>query len=231
MREKFLSMSISLAILLSSTVVAISARAADCTQTCVEVRREGGELVITAHRDPVRRKPAPQPSIQSPTKAPSVSTSTRASSPPTPKKTGKPIRKKARPSTSLSDQIREVLPAGSFTLLPRAGALIYEPLLIHSHGCSDFSKTLPILDTTISLRLDPVIYWNWGDGKYESWRGNAVRGAHIYDRPGRYRIEMSCHWGGFFRTPNSSWLPIPDGISSVSSQIVALSRAEVFFTE
>lgn len=215
MREKFLLVTFSLAILVSSVEVQ-SARAADCTQTCVEVRREGGELVITAHRDPVRRKPAPQPSIQSPTKAPSVSPSTR---------------KKARPSTSLSDQIREVLPAGSFTLLPRAGALIYEPLLIHSHGCSDFSKTLPILDTTISLRLDPVIYWNWGDGKYESWRGNAVRGAHIYDRPGRYRIEMSCHWGGFFRTPNSSWFPIPDGISSVSSQMVALSRAEVFFTE
>lgn len=216
MREKFLPTSISLAILLSSAVVAQSARAADCAQTCVEVRRDGGELVISAHRDPVRKTPAPQPSTQSPTKAPSVSPSTR---------------KKARPATSLSDQIREVLPAGSFTLLPRTGALIYEPLLIHSHGCSDFSKTLPILDTTISLRLDPVIYWNWGDGKYESWRGNADRGAHIFTRSGRYRIEMSCHWGGFFRTPNSSWLPIPDGISSVSSQIVALSRAEVFFTE
>ena len=31
------------------------ANAGDCAQTCVTVTREGGELVITAKRDPVKR--------------------------------------------------------------------------------------------------------------------------------------------------------------------------------
>lgn len=193
-----------------------SGYAADCRQTCVEVRREGGELVISAHRDPIRRKVSPGIS-------PTPSPSHRAQS--------APRAKRRKASSSLSDQIRELLPNGSFTLLPTAGALVHEPLLLHTHGCADFAKTLPILDTEISLTLDPVIHWSWGDGTEEYWRGNAVRGAHIFHRPGRYRIELRCQWRGWFRTPNSQWLRVPEGITSVHGQTVAISRAHIFFTE
>lgn len=201
--------------------LANQARAAECTRTCVEVRREGGDLVISAHRDPVKRKVLPQLSpTPTPTRSPIATTR---------KSTERSQHKRARPS--LSDQIREALPAGSFTLLPRTGALIYEPLLIHAHGCANIVKTLPILDTSISLMLDPALYWDWGDGSMEVWRGNAIRGAHIYHRPGRYRILMSCQWGGRFRTPDTPWLPIPDGIVSTSTSLVTLSRAQIFFTD
>ena len=79
-----------------------TARGAGCAKTCVSMHRERGELVITARRDPrpiVRSSPAPSASASF---APKKST------------------QRARPK--FSDQIRELLPEGSFTLLPRRGA-------------------------------------------------------------------------------------------------------------
>ncbi len=203
---------------LASAHTAPAALAADCSQTCVEVRREGGELVITARREPVRiirKAPAATP-IPIPARTP-ASTPTRVV--------------KRTPQPSLSDQIREVLPEGRFATLPRYGALINEPLLIRTYGCSDFVKTLPILDTSIELRLSPRIEWIWGDGQQEFWGGSAVRGAHIYSRAGRYRIEMRCHWEGRFRTPHLPWTPIPEGIISTFAMERELFRARVFFTQ
>lgn len=194
------------------------ARGAGCEKTCVEVKREGGDLVITAHRDPVRRRVAP--AISNP-----VPTST-----PTPRKSSH--RRAHRSHSSLSDQIREALPRGSFSILPKRGAVIYEPLLIHSSGCSEVKKSLPILDTTIYLELRPQVQWRWGDGTSERWNsGVQTRGAHIYRRAGRYRVEMECHWGGSFRTPQSPWMPIPQGIFSSYNEVIQLFRAEIFFTE
>ena len=203
-----------------------NAYAAGCAKTCVSVVREGGELVITARRDPIRRSAKVQ---SSPTPIPTPTLSKSA----TPSQRGKnkaQVRKRT-PRPSLSDQIRELLPPGSFTLWPRAGAVIYEPLLIHAQGCTPFRKTRPILDTSILLELTPSIEWNWGDGSSESWRGAAQRGAHIYRRAGRYSIVMRCHWSGAYRTPESGWAPIPTGITSSTAQIVELFRAQVFFTE
>lgn len=209
-----------------------NAYAAGCAKTCVSVVREGGELVITARRDPIRRaakvQSSPTPALTpTPTRTPTLSKSA------TPSQRGKnkaQVRKRT-PRPSLSDQIRELLPPGSFTLWPRAGAVIYEPLLIHAQGCTPFRKTLPILDTSILLELTPSIEWNWGDGSSESWRGAAQRGAHIYRRAGRYSIVMRCHWNGAYRTPESGWAPIPPGITSSTAQSVELFRAQVFFTE
>jgi hypothetical protein len=209
-----------------------NAYAAGCAKTCVSVVREGGELVITARRDPIRRaakvQSSPAPALTpTPTRTPTLSKSA------TPSQRGKnktQVRKRT-PRPSLSDQIRELLPPGSFTLWPRAGAVIYEPLLIHAQGCAPFRKTLPILDTSILLELTPTIEWNWGDGSSESWRGAAQRGAHIYRRAGRYSIVMRCHWSGVYRTPESGWAPIPTGITSSTAQSVELFRAQVFFTE
>jgi hypothetical protein len=203
-----------------------NAHAAGCAKTCVSVVREGGELVITARRDPIRRS-AKVESSPTPIPTPTLSKSTA------PSQRGRvktPVRR-GTPRPSLSDQIRELLPPGSFTLWPRAGAVIYEPLLIHAQGCAPFRKTLPILDTSILLELTPTIEWNWGDGSSESWRGAAQRGAHIYRRAGRYSIVMRCHWSGAYRTPESGWVPIPSGITSSTVQNVELFRAQVFFTE
>ena len=205
------------------------AHSAGCAKTCVSVTREGGELVITARRDPIKRRPtvsAPTPTpIPTPTPTATALTPSRT----TIKKPAPPRRTTPRPT--LSNQIRELLPEGSFTVLPRAGAVIYEPLLVHARGCAPFRKTLPILDTSIVLDLRPTIEWSWGDGSAESWPGAAARSAHIYKRPGRYLIVMRCRWGGEYRTPDSSWAPIPEGIISNSQQSIELFRAQVFFTE
>ncbi|NBR93940.1 MAG: hypothetical protein EBT44_03760 [Actinobacteria bacterium] len=179
------------------------ANAGECAQTCVTVTREGGELVITARRDPVKRKPVASASPSSspspsPTHAPFTTTQKSVS------------KRKAKSRPSLSDQIREVLPSVSFSILPRSGALIWEPLLIHQAGCAPVRKTLPILDTSITLDLQPTIQWSWGDG---------------------YLIDMRCAWEGRYRTPISGWMEIPPGIISSWRQIVELFRARVFFTE
>ena len=227
--RKYLTISLTLfsALFLLPTV---DAHGSNCAQTCVEIRREGGELVITARRDPVR---VIRPTV-SPTPTPSPSPS-----PPKRTTTSPPPRRKApaRPGNgvqkrpSFSDQIRELLPEGSFRTLPQSGALINEPLLIRAFGCAEFTKKLPILDTTVELRLTPQLWWVWGDGQSEVWAVSATRGAHIYSRAGRYLIQMRCQWSGWFRTPHSSWAPIPEGIVSTSQQRVELFRAHVFFTE
>ncbi|MFZ9927059.1 MAG: hypothetical protein ACO3FB_04625 [Candidatus Nanopelagicaceae bacterium] len=202
------------------------AYAAGCAKTCVSVVREGGELVITARRDPIRRAAKVQ---SSPTPIPTPTLSKSAT--PSQRERSNTSVQKRTPRPSLSDQIRELLPPGSFTFWPRAGAVIYEPLLIHAQGCAPFRKTLPILDTSILLELTPTIEWNWGDGSTESWRGAAQRGAHFYRRAGRYSIVMRCHWSGAYRTPESGWAPIPTGITSSTAQSIELFRAQVFFTE
>lgn len=219
----------------SALLIPVSASAKDCTKTCVEVRREGGELVITAKRDPVR------PKIKPPISAPTYAASPTPSPTPSPKheaKKSKPVRRKkvtrvrkGVPQLSLSDQIRQVLPKGSFLLLPRRGALIREPLIVRASGCQVIHKRLPILDTEIELRLHPIVEWNWGDGYVESWSESQTRGAHIYQRPGLHLISMSCSWTGQYRTPDSSWSQIPEGIVSYAHQQVELYRAQVFFTE
>lgn len=200
--------------LLLALMLAPEAQSADCSKTCVEVRREGGELVITARRDPIRTV---RPSI-----SPSPTPTRRAQ----PRPTARPVKRR-----NFSDHIRELLPTGSFRTLPNGGALINEPLLVRSSGCVDLRKSLPILDTTVELQLHPEITWSWGDGQRESWSGSATRGAHIYRRAGRYLIEMRCQWRGWFRTPHSSWAPIPEGIYSTAIERVELFRAHVFFTE
>ena len=214
-------------------VSAIAAQGANCVQTCVEIRREGGELVITARRDPVRvARPTASP-IPSPTSSPKPSTppsKAPATSPPR-RKTPARSARATRPRPTLSDQIRELLPEGSFRTLPQSGALINEPLLVRAFGCTELTKELPILDTTVELRLRPVIHWTWGDGTSEAWAGSVIRGAHIYTHAGRYLIQMRCQWSGWFRTPDSSWAPIPEGIVSTSQLRVELFRAHVFFTE
>ena len=73
------------------------ANAGECVQTCVTVTREGGELVITAKRDPVKRKPVASAS-PSPTHSPVTTTRKSVS------------KRKAKPRPTLSDQIREALP-------------------------------------------------------------------------------------------------------------------------
>lgn len=198
--------------------VAAPAQAGECAQTCVEVRRDGGELVITAKRDP----------------APVVRKTPTATPTPVPTFTRKPTAKKGvirRARPKFSDQIRELLPTSSFTVLPSTGALIHEPLLIRSFGCENVVKKLSILDTTVELNLAPYAQWSWGDGQIARWGMGAVRGAHIYSRPGRVRIQMRCHWVGSYRTPHSPWLPIPEGIVSIAEKSVELFRAQLFFTE
>ena len=209
----------------------IPVHAAGCSRTCVEVHRDGGELVITAHRDPVRRvapmTPAP-PSV-APTPSPRA-TSTIKPRRPASTNGKKPIKRAPRPS--LSNQIRELLPEGSFIVRPARGALVHEPLLIATSGCAPISKKLPILDTSVELNLQPTVFWKWGDGTSQWWSsGVQTRGAHIFDKSGRYLIEMECHWGGFFRTPDTPWLPIPQGILATSRQEIEIYRAAVFFTE
>lgn len=222
------------------------AGAKDCTKTCVEVRREGGELIITAKRDPIRRIVAPTPKpTPTPTPKPTPTPTSRASAPATtskvlpkvavrkvaPKVAPKIAVRVSEPQVSLSDQIRELLPTGTFTLLPRVGALIKEPVILRAQGCQETTKRLPILDTEIELRLRPRIQWNWGDGSSAYWPGGVTRGVYIYQRPGRYLIIMNCLWAGQYRTPDSPWEEIPSGITSTDFQIVELFRARVFFTE
>lgn len=202
----------------------VSAQSASCAKTCVTVTREGGELVITARRDPILRPPKPI-AAPSPSPTPSARPSISSGTP-----TRTPVRKRA-PQRSLSDEIREVLPHTSFAVLPKAGAVIHEPLLVRALGCAPFQKTLPILDTSIHLNLYPTIEWSWGDGSVDRWRGAAERGVHIFSRPGRYLIAMSCEWSGAYRTPESPWAPIPSGITSIATQSVELFRARVFFTD
>ncbi len=217
--------------------------AADCTKTCIDLKVENGELVITGKRTPVKPKFTPRP-IPKPVVSPTNK--------PTPKPTlsKMPVRKpvqrvKPKPPIapvgkkvvrkSLNDQIRQLLPTARIFLQPLSGILIREPVIFWTDSPQSFKKSLLLLDVKIDLDLRAKFLWSWGDG---STLETDLIGApfpsfeitHTYLNSGVKNVGLRINWSGRYRLDGGVWLQIPGVITTNQSNQIQIMKARTVFT-
>jgi hypothetical protein len=219
--------------------------AADCSKTCIDLKVENGELVITGTRTPLKPKYTPRPAPKF-TVIPTTKPTPKPTTKPTPKPTRKitrqvkpkpritPVRKKVV-RKSLNDQIRQLLPAASIFLQPQSGILIREPVIFWTDSPQSFKKSLLLLDVKIDLDLSAKFLWSWGDG---TTLGTSLIGApfpafeitHTYLHSGLKAISLSSNWSGSYRLDGGVWLQIPGVITKMQSNQIQIMKARTVFT-
>lgn len=181
--------------------------------TCIGVTTDDKSVVITVQKgkpgSKTTSKPKPIPSKTPkprPTKAP-VKPKTwipylpKVVKPkPTPKITAKPRVKKVKAS-SLSDQVRQLLPSGAIGIQPASGILRGEPVNFMTSVPNRFQTVLIVLDVPIRIDLRANYIWDFGDG---STLTTINQGApfpigtirHIYKTEGNPTVRLLVTWSG-----------------------------------
>ena len=220
-----------------------SSIAADCTKTCIDLKVENGELVITGKRTPAKPKftprPIPKPAVsptQKPVPKPTLSKipARKVVQQVKPKPPIAPVGKKVV-RKSLNDQIRQLLPTARIFLQPQSGILIREPVIFWTDSPQSFKKSLLLLDVKIDLDLSAKYLWSWGDG---STLETDVIGApfpsfeitHTYLNSGVKNVGLRINWSGRYRLDGGVWLQIPGVITTNQSNQIQIMKARTVFT-
>lgn len=198
--------------------------------TCIGVTTDEKSVIITVQKGKpgsiATTKPKPLPSKPIPSKPPLPKTSKapvkpkilipylpKASKPnlkpkPTPKSTTKPKPKvtvkprvKKIKASSLSDQVRQLLPGGAITIQPTNGALRGEPVNFMTSVPNRFQTVLMVLDVPIRIDLRANYIWDFGDGSTIS---TFSQGApyplgtitHSYKSEGAPTVRLLVTWSG-----------------------------------
>lgn len=211
-----------------SLLLSLDLAAAKCIdKTCVDVFTADNQLVITAQKNaqklptkaatkptpkpipkPISKpitKPIPKPVI----KKPQVNLTPSSSKPITKPKitpSKKPISKQAaKPkkagTTSLSDRLIKLLPAGDINYQPLVDPLVNLPIYFWSQTPSRFTALVPILDVVVYVNLTPTFTWSFGDGAVDITK---LPGApypvgtttHTYKSAGVYPVNLKITWQG-----------------------------------
>jgi hypothetical protein len=211
--------------------------AADCSKTCIDLKVENGELVITGTRTPLKPKYTPRPAPKFtviPTTKPTPKPTRKITRQVKPKPQITLVRKKVV-RKSLNDQIRQLLPAASIFQQPQSGILIREPVIFWTDSPQIFKKSLRLLDVKIDLDLSAKFLWSWGDG---STLGTSLIGApfpsfeitHTYLDSGFKAISLSSNWSGRYRLDGGVWQQIPGVITTMQSNQIQIMKARTVFT-
>ncbi len=194
--------------------------------TCIGVTTDEKSVIITVQKGKpgsiATTKPKPLPSKPIPSKPPLPKTSKapvkpkilipylpKVSNPkpkPTPKSTTKPKvtvkpRVKKIKASSLSDQVRQLLPGGAITIQPTNGALRGEPVNFMTSVPNRFQTVLMVLDVPIRIDLRANYIWDFGDGSTIS---TFSQGApyplgtitHSYKSEGAPTVRLLVTWSG-----------------------------------
>jgi len=207
--------------------------AVDCSEVCIDLTVENGELVITGKRTAPKPKYTPRPIVK-PVDKPTVTPTTRPSTISKRKPRIAPARKKPV-GKSLNDQIRQMLPTASINLQPQSGALIHEPVIFWTDSPQSFRKSLYLLDVKIDLDLTAKFSWIWGDGGSSK---TPLIGApfpsfeitHIYAQSGLNKVSLSSNWSGRYRLDGGVWQQIPGVITTTRSTQIQIRQARTVFT-
>lgn len=188
--------------------------------TCIGVTTDEKSVIITVQKgkpgSKATTKPKPLPSKPIPSKPPLPKTSKAPVKPkilipylpkasklnlkPKPKVTVKPRVKKIKAS-SLSDQVRQLLPGGAITIQPTNGALRGEPVNFMTSVPNRFQTVLMVLDVPIRIDLRANYIWDFGDGSTIS---TFSQGApyplgtitHSYKSEGAPTVRLLVTWSG-----------------------------------
>ncbi len=180
-------------------------------KTCVDVFTSDNQLIITAQKGkkqssakPVVKKPIikviPKPKA-SPFVIPKVLKKPVVKSAVVIKK---PVAKKVVAkvaSTSLSDKLIKMLPAGDINFAPEQAALVNVPVYFWTQTPTRFTALIPILDVVVYVNLTPTFTWSFGDN---SFFVTTTQGApfpiggitHTYKNSSDYQVNLKVIWRG-----------------------------------
>lgn len=182
--------------------------------TCIGVTTDDKSVVITVQKgkpgSSKTTKPAPKkpkttkPQVAKPKtwipwlpKAPAPKSSVK----PTPRKANKKPRVTKIKATSLTDQVRELLPGGIIEFQPKIGALRGEPVNFLTSVPNRFQATIVVLDIPIRIDLRANYRWQFGDGGFlETLESGAPypvgRIRHTYKNAGTNLVSLFVIWRG-----------------------------------
>lgn len=223
--------------------------------TCIKVTTDDKSVVITVQKGKpgaksateskpkVASTPKPKPKPSKPvTKAPpkkslpKVAPKKQASKKTVPAKpkTTKPKTTKVK-GTSLTDQVRKLLPGGAIQLQPITGILRGEPVNFMTSVPNRFQTTIVVLDVPIQLDLRANYLWDFGDGVFLP---TMDRGApypiglirHSYRELGEKTVRLKVTWSGVWRAGTVSG-PIQGVIRQFFQREFEVERADTDFTQ
>lgn len=228
--------------------------------TCIKVTTDDKSVVITVQKgkpgaksateskpkvaSTPKPKPKPKPSKPA-TKAPPKKSVPKIAPKPTktkaPKKTAPNKPKTTKPKTtkvkgtSLTDQVRKLLPGGAIQLQPITGILRGEPVNFMTSVPNRFQTTIVVLDVPIQLDLRANYLWDFGDGVFLP---TVDRGApypiglirHSYRELGEKTVRLKVTWSGVWRAGTVSG-PIQGVIHQFFQREFEVERADTDFTQ
>ena len=226
--------------------------------TCIKVTTDDKSVVITVQKGKpgaksateskpkVASTPKPKPKPSKPaTKAPPKKLIPKIAPKPTktkaPKKTASNKPKTTKPKTtkvkgtSLTDQVRKLLPGGAIQLQPITGILRGEPVNFMTSVPNRFQTTIVVLDVPIQLDLRANYLWDFGDGVFLP---TMDRGApypiglirHSYRELGEKTVRLKVTWSGVWRAGTVSG-PIQGVIRQFFQREFEVERADTDFTQ
>jgi hypothetical protein len=175
----------------------------DCfDKTCVDVFTENNQLIITASKNGA--KPTPAPSKKAVVKPKPVVSKKSVPKPVVSKKSvPKPAPVKKIASSSLSDRLIKLLPAGDINFQPENDALVNLPVYFWTQTPGRFSAVVPILDLIVYVNLYSTFTWSFGDGKFITTTNQGAsfplgQITNTYRSNGDYPVNLSITWRGTF---------------------------------
>jgi hypothetical protein len=258
-RRVFLSLLILLGVI-SLTFPLTESFAKQCQgDTCIKVTTDDKSVVITVQKGKpgaksateskpkVTSTPKPKPKPKSKpkpskpiTKAPPKKSVPKIAPKPTktkaPKKTAptKPKTTKVK-GTSLTDQVRKLLPGGAIQLQPITGILRGEPVNFMTSVPNRFQTTIVVLDVPIQLDLRANYLWDFGDGVFlptmdrgAPYPAGLIR--HSYRELGEKTVRLNVTWSGVWRAGTVSG-PIQGVIRQFFQREFEVERADTDFTQ
>lgn len=218
----------------------------DCSAaTCVSVFTEDNQLIITASKNSATVKPAPSKKVvvkpkpvaatKKPVPAPVVK-------PVPPKKVVTPaVKPKPQPakklaSSSLSDRLVKLLPAGDINFQPENDALVNLPVYFWTQTPQRFSAVVPILDLIVYVNLYSTFTWHFGDGRVMITTNQGAGFpigliTNTYRENGQYPVKLKVSWRGTFSV-NGVTTPIRgDAITQSISRQLSVVNAVGRFTK
>ena len=193
----------------------------DCIdKTCVDVFTENNQLIITASKNGAKPTPAPSKKVvvkpkplaskKSVPKSIVKSVAPKKANPAPAKPKAAPVKKVS--TTSLSDRLIKLLPAGDINFQPENDALVNMPVYFWTQTPQRFSAVVPILDLIVYVNLYSIFTWSFGDGRVITTTNPGAsfptgQIINTYRSNGDYPVNLKVSWRGTF-TVNGVTAPI-----------------------
>lgn len=201
-------------LLIAFLIPAPKSFAADCTQACLAVAVENGQIVVSGQKGngpkssksvtvvkkatPIKKVVPKKPVVKRVVlKQPSTVVTKRKPV----LKRKKVVAKKAVAATSIADRLTKLLPTGGVAYQPAFEPLVHVPVVFWCDLPKIFSTRFNIVGEVVDVTLRPTFSWSFGDGSVmtstdpgAAYPNGSIQ--HAYLKEGTYLVTMLATWGG-----------------------------------